>query len=171
RAGGSGRAGRDQSHRPTPVEGSPMDALALSPAFRTYALSSAILALKMLFSAIYTGTTRQRHQGYVNVEDARVFGDTGASAHHDEAPQVAHALRIQRNDLENIPAFFAIAFIYVALGASPRGAAVYCWTFTAARVAHTILYTNNVQPWRAVSYVVGALCMLRMIVQIMRMAL
>ncbi len=148
-----------------------MDALALSPAFRTYALCSAILALKMLYSAIYTGTSRQRHQGYVNAEDARVFGDAGASANRDEAPQVAHALRIQRNDLENIPAFFAIAFIYVALGASPRGAAVYCWTFTVARVAHTIFYTNNIQPWRALSFVVGALSLLGMIVQIMRMTL
>jgi glutathione S-transferase len=143
-----------------------MDAFMPNPAFRTYALCSAILALKMLFSAIYTGLRRQKHQGYVNPEDARIFGKGGASANRDEAPAVAHALRIQRNDIESIPAFFAIALIYVLLGATPRGAAAYCWTFTIARILHTAMYTYNLQPWRALSYVVGALCMLGMIVQI-----
>ncbi len=148
-----------------------MESLAANPAFRTYALCAAILALKMLVSAFYTGSRRQRHQGYVNAEDARVFGQAGATAGRDEAPEVAHALRIQRNDLENIPAFFAIALVYVLLGASARGATAYCWTFTLARIAHTILYTNNIQPWRAVSYGVGTLAMLGMIVQIIRATL
>jgi uncharacterized MAPEG superfamily protein len=143
-----------------------MDPFIANPGFRTYALCSAILALKMLFSAIYTGSRRQKHQGYVNPEDARVFGQEGAGASRDEAPAVAHALRIQRNDLENIPAFFAIALIYVLLGASARGAAAYCWTFTVARIVHTVMYTYNLQPWRALSFAVGALCMLGMIVQI-----
>ena len=143
-----------------------MEALGSNPAFQTYALCSAILALKMLFSAVYTGSRRQKHQGYINAEDARVFGNAGTAANRDEAPAVAHALRIQRNDLENIPAFFAIALIYVLVGATARGAAVYCWTFTIARIAHTIMYTNNIQPWRAISYGVGALAMLGMIVQI-----
>lgn len=148
-----------------------MESLASNPAFRTYALCSAILAFKMLASAVYTGTRRQTHQGYVNAEDARVFGKPGAAAGTDEAPAVAHALRIQRNDLENIPAFFAIALIYVLLGASCRGATIYFWTFTLARVAHTIAYMRNVQPWRAICYVTGALCMLGMITQIMRATL
>lgn len=143
-----------------------MESLAANPAFRTYALCAAILALKMLLSAIYTGTRRQKHQGYVNAEDARVFGQAGAAAGSSEAPAVAHALRIQRNDLENIPAFFAIALIYVLLGASPRGAMIYFWTFTLARVAHTVAYMRNVQPWRAVCFIIGALCMVGMITQI-----
>ncbi len=143
-----------------------MEALASNPAFRTYALCSAILALKMLVSAIYTGAQRQRSQGYINAEDARVFGQAGAAAGNAEAPAVAHALRIQRNDLENIPAFFAIALIYVLLGATPRGATVYFWTFTLARVTHTIAYMRNVQPWRAICYGIGALCVLGMITQI-----
>jgi uncharacterized MAPEG superfamily protein len=148
-----------------------MDALAMNPAFRTYALCSAILALKMLVSAFYTGSRRQKHQGYINAEDARVFGSDGTVASRDEAPAVAHALRIQRNDLENIPAFFAIGLIYVLIGATPRGAGAYFWTFTIARVAHTIFYTYNVQPWRAISYGVGALCMIGMITQIVRATL
>lgn len=144
-----------------------MEMFAANPAFRTYALCSAILTLKMIFSALYTGTCRQRHQGYVNAEDAQVFGQGGATASRDEAPAVAHALRIQRNDSENLPAFFAIGLIYVLTGATAWGAAVYFWTYTIARVVHTIVYTYNLQPWRAISWIVGTLCMLGMIVQIM----
>jgi uncharacterized MAPEG superfamily protein len=120
----------------------------------------------MLFSAIYTGVQRQRHQGYINAEDARTFGASSARAGTAEAPAVAHALRIQRNDLENIPLFFAIGLAYVLAGASPLGALAYCWTFTLARIAHTIAYTWNLQPWRAVFFAIGALALLGMIVHI-----
>jgi uncharacterized MAPEG superfamily protein len=136
------------------------------PEFRTYALCSAILGLKMLFSAIYTGVQRQRGQGYINAEDARAFGRTGARAGTEEAPAVAHALRIQRNDLENIPLFFAIGMIFVLAGAAPIWAVVYCWAFTLARIAHTIAYTWNLQPWRAIFYGIGSVAILAMIVHI-----
>jgi prostaglandin-E synthase 1 len=136
------------------------------PAFRTYALCAAILGLKMLFSAIYTGVQRQRHQGYVNAEDARAFGRSGARAGTEESPAVAHALRIQRNDLENIPLFFAIGLTYVLAGASPIGAVVCCWAFTLARIAHTFAYTWNLQPWRAIFYGIGTFAILAMIVMI-----
>jgi uncharacterized MAPEG superfamily protein len=152
------------------VKEAPMDAFAANPAFNSYALCSAILGVKMLFSAIYTGTQRTRHRAYINQEDANTFGQ-GVRAGEGEAPAVAHALRIQRNDLENIPLFFAIGLIYVLMGASPFGAAVYCWTFTIARIAHTFFYTNQMQPWRAISYGVGALATLGMIVQIVIAAL
>ena len=136
------------------------------PAFRTYALCAAILGLKMLFSAIYTGVQRQRHQGYINAEDASAFGRSGARAGTQEAPAVAHALRIQRNDLENIPLFFAIGLVFVLAGASPIWAVVWCWTFTLARIAHTIAYTWNLQPWRAIFYGIGTIAILAMIVHI-----
>jgi glutathione S-transferase len=133
-----------------------MENLLANPAFRTYAFCSAILVLKMLFSSVYTGTRRSKHQGYVNQEDATVFGPSGAAAADHETPVVAHALRIQRNDLESIPLFFAIGLLYVLTGASPFGAKFFCWTFMLARIAHTYFYTNHIQPWRAVSFIVGA---------------
>ena len=144
-----------------------MEILASNPAFQTYAFCAAILGLKMLLSAVYTGTRRSRHQGYVNAEDATAFGQPGAAAAESEAPEVAHALRIQRNDLENIPLFFAIGLIYVITGASHFGAVVYCWTFTIARIVHTYCYVNRVQPGRAVSYVVGAIATLLMILHVL----
>ena len=136
------------------------------PSFRTYALCAAILGLKMLFSAIYTGVQRQRHQGYINAEDANAFGRSGARAGTAEAPAVAHALRIQRNDLENIPLFFAIGLVFVFCRASPISTIVFCWSFTIARILHTIAYTWNLQPWRAIFYGIGTLALLGMIVHI-----
>jgi uncharacterized MAPEG superfamily protein len=140
-----------------------MESLVSDPAFRAYATCSAILVLKMLLSGNYTTAQRMRNKGYVNEEDARTFGGVASQVEH---PAVAHALRIQRNDLENIPAFFAIGLIYVLNGASPFGAAVYCWTFTVARLVHTVVYTYNLQPWRAISYFVGYLALVGMSVQI-----
>jgi glutathione S-transferase len=80
---------------------------------------------------------------------------------------VAHALRIQRNDGENIPLFFAIGLVYVLSGASAFGAAVYSWTFTISRLLHWVAYLNHVQPWRAICYFAGYLSILGMAVQIL----
>jgi len=95
------------------------------PAFRTYALCAAILALEMLFSAAYTAVQRGRHQGYANAEDARAFGAAGAT----------------------VPA-------------------AYCWTFTLAHIGHTVAYTRNLQPWRAIFWGVGVLAIVGMAVQL-----
>jgi glutathione S-transferase len=140
-----------------------MEGLIDNPAFQTYAMCSAILAVKMLLTGNYTSLQRMRNKGYVNEEDARAFGGAPSQQEH---PAVAHALRIQRNDGENIPLFFAIGLIYVLSGASAFGAAVYCWTFTIARLVHWAFYLNHLQPWRALSYFAGYLCILGMAVQI-----
>ena len=118
----------------------------------------------MLAAVNYTTLMRMRNKGYVNEEDARTFGGAADQLEH---PAVAHALRIQRNDLENIPLFFAIGLIYELSGASAFGAAVYCWTFTIARMVHTVVYTYHLQPWRAISYFVGYLAIFGMCVQIL----
>jgi len=143
-----------------------MDVLQANPAFRSYALCAGILGLKMLGSAVYTGSRRQRHQGYINSEDAREFGGSGVAASDTEVGEVAHALRVQRNDLENIPLFFAVGLVYVLMGASHFWTALYCWTFTLARLAHTYFYVNHLQPGRARSYIVGAAVTALMILQI-----
>lgn len=133
-----------------------------NPAFRTYAACVAILVIKMIASAVYTALQRSRVKGYVNPEDAAVVGGPGVTAAEVEQPDVARALRIQRNDLENIPLFFAIGLVYVLLGASPLGATVYFWLFTLARIAHTVVYVRNMQPARAICWGIGVLCLVGM---------
>jgi glutathione S-transferase len=138
-----------------------MKLLLANPAFETYAFCTAILVLKMLFSAVYTGSRRSASQGYINAEDASRFGG-GVEAGTVETAEVAHALRIQRNDGENIPLFFAIGLLYVLCGASPFWAFVFCWSFTLSRIAHTYFYTNHMQPHRAIAFGIGALSLILM---------
>ena len=140
-----------------------MNELLNNAALQTYATCSAILAIKMLLTGTYTSVQRMRTKSFVNSEDAKAFqGNFGEQEH----PVVAHALRIQRNDLENIPLFFVIGLIYVLDGASASAAAAYCWTFTIARLLHWIVYLNHLQPWRAICYFAGYLSILGMAVQI-----
>ena len=142
-----------------------MNLLSGNEAFQTYAICVAILVIKMIFSAGYTGTMRNKAKGYVNAEDAKLSG-SGAAAASDEKPEVAHALRIQRNDLENIPLFFAVGLVYVLSGASAFGAAAYCWTFTLSRIAHTVAYTRQMQPARAICWIIGLLANVGMAVNV-----
>jgi uncharacterized MAPEG superfamily protein len=140
-----------------------MEELANNPAFNTYAVCASLLAIKMLLTGNYTTMMRMRTKGFVNEEDARRFGGKADPVEH---PDVAHALRIQRNDGENIPLFWAVGLIFVLNGASATAAWWYCWTFTITRFVHWGAYLNRRQPWRAICYFVGYLCILGMAVQI-----
>ncbi|MBM4269071.1 MAG: MAPEG family protein [Deltaproteobacteria bacterium] len=140
-----------------------MDGLLADPAFQTYAVCTSILAIKMLLTGNYTAVMRVRNRGFVNPEDAKTFGGGSSEQEH---PAVAHALRIQRNDLENIPLFWAVGLVFVLNGASPSAAWWYCWTFTIARLGHWLAYLNHLQPWRAIFYGIGYACVLGMAIQI-----
>jgi len=144
-----------------------MEELLQNPAFHTYATCCAILALKVIFSAFYTGAQRQKSQGYINSEDAKAFGNPGTAVGATEDSRVEHGLRIQRNDAENVPTFYALGLVYVLAGASPTGAFWYCWTYTLARILHTVMYINHLQPHRAICFVVGVLCQVGMAVSIL----
>jgi glutathione S-transferase len=140
-----------------------MNELMTNPAFHTYAVCACILALKMLLTGNYTTMMRMRNKGFVNAEDAKSFGGTPSEQEH---PAVAHALRIQRNDGENIPLFWAVGLVFVLSGASANAAWWYCWTFTIARLVHWIAYLNHLQPWRAICYFIGYACILGMATQV-----
>ncbi len=137
-------------------------------AFRAYAIACSLLVFKMFAAAILTASTRARSKQFINPEDVRVLGGTGVQEEH---PDVQRMLRLHRNDLENILPFFTVALIFVLIGASAFAAQVYFYTFTGARIVHTITYVAKLQPWRTVAYVVGVACMVGMLVQILMAAL
>lgn len=136
------------------------------PAFRIYALCAVVLVMKMLLVGLWTAVVRGRLGAALNPEDAGAAGPREA-----EHPEVARVLRVHRNDVENIPLFLAIGLIYVLAGAGRLGAAVYCVTFTAARIAHSMVYLAGKQPWRTILYSVGVACLLGMMVRIVMRAL
>ncbi|MGX1022621.1 prostaglandin-E synthase 1 [Pseudomonas sp. Y3 TE3536] len=134
-------------------------------ALSVYAVCVVALFLKMLAISCYQGYYRLRYRAFTNGEDAAFFGRL---ANVEELPQVSRAGRAWANDLENIPAFFALAGLAIALNAA---AVVIVWlsvVFTVARVAHTVCYLRGLQPWRTVSFAVGLLCLLGLVVTVLQ---
>jgi glutathione S-transferase len=123
------------------------------PLMRLYALTTIVLALKMSAISVMQGIYRTGAKAFVNPEDAAMFG--GATV----AQEVAGVQRAQKawlNDLENIPIFLILALIYAIAGLSANTFVIYCAVFTIARILHTIFYLNASQPWRTITYSIGA---------------
>ncbi len=145
-----------------------MTSMMTNPAFAAYSIACSILVFKMILTGLLTAATRSRVKQFLNPEDARVLGGSSAVAEHAD---VQRLLRMHRNDLENILPFFTVGLIFVLMGAPGRAAAIYFYTFTAARIVHSITYLLQLQPWRTVAFVVGLLCVVGMLVQILMAAL
>ena len=79
--------------------------------------------------------------------------------------QVERVRRLHRNDLENIPIFFAAGALFLQIN-PPYSAIYYFWTFTIARVLHTFSYLLHLQPWRALTFLVGVAAIVGMTVQV-----
>lgn len=133
--------------------------------FRLYALASCVLVLKMIVLANWAGLQRFRTGAWLNPEDARWAGK-GRPPVAAEHPSVLRAQRAMRNDFENLIPFFVVGALYVLTGASARGAAAYFAVFTAARIAHTVVYLAGLQPWRTVTYLAGLAATLGMLAQV-----
>jgi uncharacterized MAPEG superfamily protein len=136
-----------------------------SPAFHVYALTSAILAVHLLVLAFVTGGLRGRRKTFVLPEDA-VLNKVAASDR--EHPDTIRAQRAHMNALENAVPFFVVGALYVATGATTAGAQGYFYTFLAARLLHTVFYFSGRQPFRSISFGVGALAVLGMAFHVIR---
>jgi prostaglandin-E synthase 1 len=133
------------------------------PGFRLYALCAIVLILKMNAVGIHTARTRMRLKVALNPEDAARFG---AELTNTEHPEVERVLRAHRNDLENIPNFLVLGLIAVLAGAPVLGLQICFIAYTAARVGHSIAYIKSMQPWRSISFGVGQLSTLALMVMI-----
>ncbi len=130
---------------------------------RMYAITAIVLALKMSAIAVVQGRARTSTGAFLNPEDATTFGGTPVP---EEPEMVQRAARAWRNDLENIPIFLIMAWIYVAAGLSVTAFVIYCVVFMAARIVHTICYINSIQPWRTAAFTAGAIVMLALIIHL-----
>ena len=128
----------------------------MSACLQVYALCVVVLFLKMLLVSCYQGYHRLRYVAFTNPEDAAVFGRAAQAV---ERPQVLRAARVWANDLENIPAFFMLAGLAVALHAAVQPTLWLSIAFTLARILHTLAYLRGVQPWRTLFYGIGVICL------------
>lgn len=130
---------------------------------KMYAITAIVLALKMSAISVVQGRARVAAGVFVNPEDAKTFaGQTAA----EEAPAVRRAARAWANDLENIPMFLILCWIYVAAALGSTAFVIYCVVFTVARIAHTIFYLNSIQPMRTIAYTVGAITSLALMIHL-----
>jgi len=134
------------------------------PGFRLYALCVIVLILKMNATGIFTAMTRARLKVALNAEDAARFGAQLTTTEH---PDVDRVLRAHRNDLENIPSFFLLGLIAVMVGAPVLGMQITFIAFTAARIVHTVSYVKAMQPWRSMSFGIGTLANVALMVMIL----
>lgn len=129
----------------------------MSSALQVYALCVLVLFLKMFLVSCYQGYHRLRFVAFTNPEDAAVFRRIAQAA---ERPQVIRAAKVWANDLENIPMFFALGGLAVALEAATLPVLWLSVVFTVARVLHTLAYLRGLQPWRTLFYGIGVICLL-----------
>lgn len=134
---------------------------------KLYALVSALLAVQLLVLGSWTSAARAKRKTFLNPEDAALSKVDGAEAEH---PDVLRAKRAHTNALENSVVFFVLGALYVAMQGSKTGAQVYFFTFLGARVLHSLFYLLGKQPFRTLSFVVGALACLGMAAHVIRAA-
>uniref|UniRef100_W8B7H8 Microsomal glutathione S-transferase 1 n=1 Tax=Ceratitis capitata TaxID=7213 RepID=W8B7H8_CERCA len=129
-----------------------------------YLFWSAVLVLKMLFMSLLTGLMRFRTQAFINPEDIL---DKRIQVKYNE-PDVERVRRAHRNDLENIPPFLVIGFLYVLINPNPKLAINLFRAVGISRVVHTIVYAVFVvpQPSRLLSFMVCALATTYMAFQV-----
>jgi uncharacterized MAPEG superfamily protein len=103
--------------------------------------------------------------GLINPEDLRrtPFNRNPRPDQLDPQPDVERSRRMQRNDLENIPAFLAAGLLFVAVAPPAWVAYLLFALFVLARLAHTWAYaTAQDHEVRATFYSVGSIVVILM---------
>ena len=136
--------------------------LTTNPSFLIYSASMVVLCLNVLALWGYSGAVRNKTKTTHNPEDLGA-GAKGGSLVQVDPPEVARVLRAHRNAADNILPFAVLGLLFVLWGASPTLTAIFCGVFVTARIAHSLTYLGEKQPWRTVSFGVGALATLVMV--------
>jgi len=116
-----------------------------------------LLSIKVILMVIPTAYYRYTSKSFGNLEDAKARTSDPALIKKMLVPNdnVERVRRAHWNDLENIPAFMVIATLYCATQPDPATAIMHFKVFFITRVVHSISYIFALQPWRALSFIVG----------------
>ncbi|XP_035248129.1 prostaglandin E synthase [Anguilla anguilla] len=133
--------------------------------FASFVFYSTLLILKMYILAIITGQQRLHRKAFCNPEDAMRHGGL---QYHREDPDVERSRRAHRNDMENIFPFLFLGAVYSITEPTLLIARVHFQVFFLARIMHTVAYLFALKaPTRSVSYTIGQVSCLSMLVQIL----
>lgn len=146
-----------------------------NPAFVAYAVAAALMVLKIMGQGWTTVVLMLRTDaGMLNPEDLRPSpaNRNPRPEQLDLNPAVERSRRMQRNDLENIPAFLACGLLFVTAEPPVWLAVLLFALFVLARLAHTLAYaTAQNHEVRATFYSVGSIVVMVMAVWVLVAAL
>ena len=146
-----------------------------NPVFAAYAVAAALMILKMMAQGwITVALMIRRDAGLLNPEDLRQSpaNRNPRPDQLDPHPDVERSRRMQRNDLENIPAFLATGLLFVAVDPPAWIAYSLFAIFTLARLAHTWAYaTARNHEVRATFFSVGSVAVILMALWVLLAAL
>jgi len=127
-----------------------------NPVFVAYVLTTAVLGLNLFMLANGTALSRARAKEVINPEDKRL--SQAAEVVFDGGNDTtARYRRAHRNALENIPLFLITAFLLTLTNTSTTTAYAIFGIFAAARLLHSVAYVRQLQPWRTMSFAIGAI--------------
>jgi len=144
-----------------------MDLLSIeNPVFRVYLIAVALTVLKVMGQGWMTVMRMMKvGGGYASPEDLR----PGPINRNPDPSQlqvndyVDRSRRMHRNDLENIPAFWAAGLALVAVDPMLWAAQVLMYGFVLARAAHAVAYgTAQSHEVRSVFYTAGSVIVIVM---------
>ena len=137
-----------------------------NPVFATYLIATALTVLKVMGQGWMTVYRMLKvGAGYAAPEDLRrgLINKAPDPSQLEVNDYVDRSRRMHRNDLENIPAFWAAGLIFVAVAPPLWLAQGLMYGFVAARAAHAVAYaTAQSHEVRATFYTVGSLIVVGM---------
>jgi uncharacterized MAPEG superfamily protein len=134
-----------------------------SPTFIAYAITTLLLSLNLIVLWAMSGTVRAGTKTALNAEDAAMFKVSVVDA---DPPAVARVLRAHANAEANIYPFLILGLIYVLAGGAYLPAVVIFAVFVVARIAHSVFYVRGGQPWRTLSFTLGGVATLALMIAI-----
>lgn len=140
-----------------------MNNMLTDPAFVAYAITCLVLCANLLFLWVYSGALRGQSRTVMNEEDVRQFN---ASLTQADPPAVARALRAHHNAQASIYPFLLLGLVFVLAGGTAGVASILFGIFTLARLVHSFAYLRRLQPWRTVSFVVGGLATIALMLDV-----
>lgn len=139
-----------------------------NPVFVTWIIATALTALKVMGQGWMTVYRMMKvGGGYAAPEDLRpgLINKAPDPKQLEVNDYVDRSRRMHRNDLENIPAFWAAGLVFVAVAPPLWLAQGLMYGFVAARAAHAVAYaTARSHEVRATFYTLGSLFVIIMAV-------
>jgi glutathione S-transferase len=146
-----------------------------NPVFLMYMIAAALMILKLMAQGWMTVYRMiKSDSGLLNPEDLTP-GPVNRNPHPQQLElneYVDRSRRIQRNDLENIPAFLVAGLLFVAVRPSPLLAGALLGTFVIVRLLHTAAYLSKQRhETRAVLFTIASLVVIYMAIHVLVVAI